>query len=375
MDFSLTEDQIALRDLARKILEDHVTHERLKLVEAQPDWFDRPTWDELAKASLLGIALPEETGGSGLGLIELAVLLSEVGRVVAAIPILPTLVLGALPLAEFGSAAQRQRFLPGVAEGSTILTAALIEVDNEQPMRPLTTARRDGSGWRLDGVKTCVPVAHLAERMLVPARTGADAVGVFLLDPRGRGVELTRQEATNHEPQFRVTLAGAAVADADVLGDPTRGASIVDWTLQRALVGLCALQAGIAERVLQMTADYTKTREQFGRPIGSFQAVAQRAADMYIDTEAIRLTMWQGAWRLAQGLPAAEEIAAAKFWAAEAGQRVVYAAQHLHGGIGVDTDYPLHRYFLWAKAIELSLGGATLQLVRLGAAMAQAYAA
>lgn len=372
MDFSLTDEQKELRDLAREILEDHVTHERLKRVEAQSDWFDRTTWDELAKAGLLGIALPKDAGGLGLGAIELAVLLTEVGRVVAAVPILPTLVLGALPLAEFGSAAQRQRYLPAVASGSTILTAALIEVDNEEPVRPLTTARREESGWRLDGIKTCVPVAHLAERILVPARTGTDTVGVFLLDPRARGVELTRQEATNHEPQFRVTLAGAAVADADVLGDPARGAGIVDWTLQRALVGLCALQAGIAERVLHMTADYTKTREQFGRPIGSFQAVAHRAADMYIDTEAIRLTMWQAAWRLAQGLPAAEEIAAAKFWAAEAGQRVVYAAQHLHGGIGVDTDYPLYRYFLWAKAIELSLGGATQQLVRLGAAMARA---
>ena len=372
MDFSLTEDQSALRDLARKILEDHVTHERLKQVDAQPEWFDRATWDELAKSNLLGVALPEDVGGSGLGLIALAVLLTEVGRVVATIPILPTLVLGALPIAEFGSAAQRQRYLPGVGNGSTILTAALIEVDNEEPTRPLTTARRDGSGWRLDGIKTCVPAAHLAERILVPARTGDNAVGVFLVDPHARGVELTRQEATNHEPQFRVALSGTVVADGDVLDDPARGAVIIEWTVQRALLGLCALQAGIAERVLHMTAEYTKTREQFGRPIGSFQAVAQRAAEMYIDTEAIRLTMWQAAWRLAEGLPAAEELAAAKFWAAEAGQRVVYAAQHLHGGIGVDIDYPLHRYFLWAKEIELSLGGASQQLVRLGAAMAQA---
>jgi alkylation response protein AidB-like acyl-CoA dehydrogenase len=372
MDFSLTEDQSALRDLARKILEDHVTHERLKQVEAQPEWFDRATWDELAKADLLGVALPEDVGGSGLGLIELSVLLTEVGRVVAAIPILPAVVLGAMPLAEFGSATQRQRYVPGVANGTTILTAALIEVDNEEPTRPLTTARRDGAGWRLDGVKTCVPAAHLAERILVPARTGDDAVGVFLVDPHAGGVELTRQTATNREPQFRVALTGVGVADGEVLGDPAGGAAIVDWTVQRALLGLCALQAGITEQVLHMTAEYTKTREQFGRPIGSFQAVAQRAAEMYIDTEAIRLTMWQAAWRLAQGLPAVEELAAAKFWAAEAGQRVVYAAQHLHGGIGVDVDYPLHRYFLWAKEIELSLGGASQQLVRLGAAMAQA---
>ncbi|MBI4516111.1 MAG: acyl-CoA/acyl-ACP dehydrogenase [Deltaproteobacteria bacterium] len=372
MDFSFTEDQNALRDLARKILEDHVTHDRLKQVEAQPDWFDRAVWGELAKANLLGVSLPEDAGGSGLGLIELCVLLAEVGRVVAAIPALPALVLGALPIAEFGTAEQRQRYLPGVANGTSLLTAALIEVDNEEPARPLVTAKRDGANWRLDGIKTCVPAAHLAERLLVPARTGERTAGMFLVDPRAAGVELTRQQATNHEPQCRMTLSGALVTGGDVLGDPTGGAAIADWTVARALLGLCALQAGVTERAVQMTADYTKTREQFGRPIGSFQAVAHRAADMYIDAEAIRLTMWQAAWRLAAGLPAAEELAIAKFWAAEAGHRVVYAAQHLHGGIGVDIDYPIHRYLLWAKAIELTLGGATAQLLRLGAAMAQA---
>ncbi len=372
MDFTLTDDQRALRDLARKILEDHVTHERLKQVEAEPDWFDRATWKALAQANLLGVAIPESAGGSGLGLLELCVLLMEAGRVVAPIPLLPTLVFGALPLAQFGTAEQTKRYLPGVADGSVVLSAALIEVDNEDPTRPLATARRDGTAWRLDGIKTCVPAAHLADRVLIAARTGADAVGVFLVDPRAAGVELTRQEATQHEPQFRIALSGATVGAGDTLADASGGAAIVDWIVQRALLGLCALQAGVAERALQMTAAYTKTREQFGRPIGSFQAVAQRAADMYIDAEAIRLTMWQAAWRLAQGVPAPDEVAVAKFWAADAGQRLVYAAQHLHGGIGVDVDYPLHRYFLWAKAVEFTLGGATQQLVRLGAAMAHA---
>ncbi len=372
MDFALTEDQRALRDLARKILEDHVTHERLKQVEAEADWFDRTTWKALAQAHLLGVAIPERAGGSGLGLMELCVLLTEAGRVVAPIPLLPTLVLGALPLAQFGSAEQIQRYLPGVADGSVVLSAALIEVDNEEPAQPLATARRDGSAWRLDGIKTCVPAAQLADRVVLAARTGGDGIGVFLVDPRAAGVELTRQEATQHEPQYRIALSGVTVGVDDVLGDPSRGAAIIDWTVQRALLGLCALQAGVAERALHMTAEYTKTREQFGRPIGSFQAVAQRAADMYIDAEAIRLTMWQAAWRLAQGLPATDEVTVAKFWAADAGQRLVYAAQHLHGGIGVDTDYPLYRYFLWAKAIEFTLGSATQQLVRLGAAMAHA---
>jgi alkylation response protein AidB-like acyl-CoA dehydrogenase len=156
----------------------------------------------------------------------------------------------------------------------------------------------------------------------------------------------------------------------DVLGDPESGGPVLHWLLERATVACCAVVAGVCEEALRLTAEYTKTREQFGRPIASFQAVGQRAADAYIDTEAVRITALQAAWRLASGLPAAEEVAVAKFWAADAGQRVVHAAQHLHGGMGVDRDYPLHRYFLWAKQLELTLGGATEQLRHLGALLA-----
>ena len=157
---------------------------------------------------------------------------------------------------------------------------------------------------------------------------------------------------------------------ADVLGSAENGAEILEWTVERATAALCAITVGVCEEAVRMTAEYTKTREQFDRPIATFQAVGQRAADAYIDTEAIRLTAWQAVWRLAEELPAAAEVAVAKFWAAEGGQRVVHAAQHLHGGMGVDRDYPLHRYFLWAKVLELSLGGTTPQLLKLGKILA-----
>jgi alkylation response protein AidB-like acyl-CoA dehydrogenase len=145
---------------------------------------------------------------------------------------------------------------------------------------------------------------------------------------------------------------------------------VVAWIVERATAAVCATMAGVAETAVRMTAEYTKTREQFDRLIATFQAVGQRAADAYIDAEAIRLTAWQAAWRLDTGLPAAAEVAVAKFWAADGGQRVVHAAQHLHGGVGVDRDYPLHRYFLWAKHLELTLGGATAQLLNLGSLLA-----
>jgi alkylation response protein AidB-like acyl-CoA dehydrogenase len=370
MDFAFTPEQEALRELARTICQDHATHERLKLIERDGDWFDRELWAALAKANLLGVALPERAGGSGLGLTELCLLLEEVGAAVAPVPAWPTLVLGALPLAEFGTEAQRERWLAPVATGQAILTAGLVELPAEDPSAPMTRAVRDGSGWRLDGVKDCVPAAHLAAAVLVPARTGAGQIGVFLVEPSAPGVTLERQVATNREPQARLTLDGVRVGADAVLGDPAVGLPIVEWMVDRALLGLCALELGVVERALRITAHYTTERRQFDRPIGSFQAVQQRAADAWIDVEAIRLTTWQSAWRLDAGLPASDEIRMAKFWASEAGHRVVYTAQHLHGGIGVDVDYPIHRYYLWSKTIELTLGSAPRQLAALGEAIA-----
>jgi hypothetical protein len=372
MDFAFTPEQEALRDLARTICQDHTTQERLKAIERDPDWFDRELWAALAKANLLGVALPEEVGGSGLGLEDLCLLLEQVGAAVAPVPAWPTLVLGALPVAEFGNAAQRERLLAPVASGQSVLTAALVELPAEEPAAPQTRAVRDGTGWRLDGVKDCVPAAHLAAAILVPASTGDGRVGVFMVDPSAPGVTLERQVATNKEPQARLTLAGVRVAADGVLGDPAGGREIVEWLLDRALLGVCALELGVVGRALRITAQYTTERRQFDRPIASFQAVQQRAADAWIDVEAIRLTTWQAAWRLDQGLPAREELLVAKFWAAEAGHRITYAAQHLHGGIGVDIDYPIHRYYLWSKALELTLGSGARQLARLGEAIAAA---
>ena len=370
MDFALTEEQEATRDLAQQILTDRETHEHLKEIEAGGEGFDRDTWAELAKAGLLGIALPEDAGGSGLGFVALCRLFEEIGRTVAPVPVLPTVVLGALPVAQFGTEAQKQQYLPGVVAGDTVLTSALVETGTDA-LHPTTTARADGDGWRVDGVKTCVPAGLVADRVLVPAAAGDDGtIVVLIVDPSAKGVTRERQDTTSGIPEARLELDGVHVAGSDVLGDPDSGAAIVEWIVERATAAMCSIATGVCEQALKMTAEYTKTREQFERPIATFQAVGQRAADAYIDTEAVRLTALQAAWRLEEGLPAAAEVAIAKFWAADGGQRVVHAAQHLHGGIGVDRDYPLHRYFLWAKHLELTLGGATPQLLKLGAILA-----
>jgi 3-oxocholest-4-en-26-oyl-CoA dehydrogenase beta subunit len=366
MDFTFTENQTTVRDLARGILESEVTPDRLKRLESAGTWFDAPLWATLAEAGLLGLPVPVEEGGMGFGLLELAVLLEEIGRVLAPVPALPALVLGALPIAAFGTEAQRQDWLGPLAAGEVILSAALADAAAPDPAAPATTARRDGPTWRLDGRKELVPAADLAARILVPAAT-AEGVGVFLLDPGAAGVTRTSRTTTTGEPLATLELAGARVADADLLGgDAREGGDVARWMHERALVGLCATQVGVSDKALQTTAAYVRERVQFGVPIGSFQAVQHRMADGFIDLAAMRWTTWRAAWRLVAGLPALRETAVAKFWAAEAGARIAASAQHLHAGIGVDMDYPIHRYFLWSKSLELALGAAPAHLVRLG---------
>jgi 3-oxocholest-4-en-26-oyl-CoA dehydrogenase beta subunit len=369
MDFTFSEEQDAVRDLAAQVFAGHATTERVKQVEASETGVDRELWRALTDAGLLAIAIPEEHGGSGLGLVELCMLLEEQGRRVAPVPLWPTLVLGALPIAELGSPEQQRAYLPGVAAGDVVLTAALAEPGVNDTLRPQTTATRDGDAWRIDGTKPSVPAGHVADRVVVPASTGHGELGVFLVDPAGPGVERTVAATTDRSKVAHLTFSGAP---AEQLGDA--GGRAAAWMLDRALVGLCALQVGVAEGALRMAADYTSERQQFGRPLSTFQGVALKAADAYIDTEAMRVTLWQAAWRLTAGLDATREVMVTKWWAAEGGQRVVHITQHLHGGMGADVDYPVHRHFLWGKQIEDTLGGASAQLARLGRSLAEAPA-
>ena len=369
MDFTFDEVQEDLRGLAARILSERVTAERLKELEAGDD-LDRSLWSELAKANLLGVALPEESGGSGYGIMELAVLLEEVGAHVAPVPLLPVIGLAAMTIAEHGSAEQRAANLPGMVDGSTIVTAAVQEGVDADPLAPQTTARRNGSSWRLHGRKVGVPYGAVADRILVTASTRVGAVGAFLVDPRADGVTIEATRSTHREPQANVVFDDAVVPDVDVIGDPTAGLSLVLSLHRRALAGMCATAVGVFDRALHITAGYISEREQFGKPLATFQGATLKAADAYIDVEAIRAATWSAVWRLADGREADEALAIAKFWVADGGQRVAAICQHLHGGMGVDVDYPIHRYFLWAKHLELTLGGATAQLLRIGEALA-----
>lgn len=363
MDFTFTEEQETISKLARELFERRATPQRLAELEAGETRYDAALWQELAAVDLLGTGLPESLGGNGGGFLEVGVLLAEVGRSVAPVPAYATLVLGADPIARHGSRELQQRFLPGVISGTRILTAGLQEPGRSDPTTPATKAVRDGRNWRLDGVKELVPAAQLADTVLVPASTGDGQVSLFLLPRDAPGVEVRPVATTSREPHADVFLEGATVSAADRLDAP------IESLYTRALIGLCAIQLGVTERALRIAAEYTSGREQFGRPIGSFQAVQQRLADAFIDVEAIRWTTWHAAWLIANERPLNEARRAAriaKFWAADAGARVATTTQHVHGGIGIDITYPLHRYFLWAKHNELTLGPATAQLAGIG---------
>jgi alkylation response protein AidB-like acyl-CoA dehydrogenase len=356
MDFSFTEDQVSLQGLAREILTENATHTRLSELEAAGgSVYDEALWKQLAASGITGIAISEEQGGAGQGFLDLAVVFDEVGRAVAPVPAVPTLVT-AYVLGKSAPASVAS-LLPGVASGDVILTTAFGETGD-------VTARQDGDGWVLNGEKNFVPYGAEADVVAVIADT--DNGKIVALVPKGAASEITELHTTNHEPQAALTFNGVQVAADAVITDSDVAADLK----RHHTAALSMVAAGVCKAALEMTAKYTSEREQFDKKIASFQAVGQRAADAYIDTELIRLTALQAIWRLAEGWPADEEVAIAKFWAGDGGTRVVHAAQHLHGGLGVDVDYPLHRYFTWCKQIENELGSPTRQLLSLGAMLA-----
>lgn len=356
MDFTLTEDHRAVADLADRILREHGDPARLTAVEADGG-VDADAWQALADTGLLAVALPEEHGGSGLGWLAVHLLCEAGGRHVAHVPLGETLT-AAVVLAHAGDPVG---VLAGVVAGTTTLTLALQDVGTSA-WDPVTTAAPDGDHVVLTGTKVVVPWADGADHLLVSATWrdgGAPLVAVVARD----AVAVTPQRLSTDVPHGVVELERAPGA---VVGDATT----LPWLLDRAVSALASQQAGMLDAAVRLSARYTSEREQFGRAIATFQAVAHRVASASVDAECAGLTALQAAWRLHEHLPATDEVAIAKWWAAEAGHRVLHAAQHVHGGVGVDRDYPLHRYLLRTKQLEFALGSAADQLGRLGASLA-----
>lgn len=355
MDFSLEEQHADLRSLAAALLAREASVERVASHEQSGAVYDAAAWKAMAQAGLLGLVLPEDEGGQGFGALELAVLLAEVGRRAAPVPALACLALGALPVARFGTAEQRRALLPAVAAGDAILTAAVREPDGAPPV----SATRSGDTHRLDGVKVGVPYAAVAHRILVTAGDG-----VFVVDPAADGVTLTPSHTSHGHPESRLALRDAPAEGQ--LGDASSGSAAARFLDDHAAAATCATGVGVMAEALRLTTEHLRTREQFGRPLATFQAVAGEIADVYIAAQALEAATWSACWRLSTGRDARGHLGVAGYWLAHHGVRALHTCQHLHGGIGVDVTYPLHRYFAWTRYLGQSLGGAGHQLDRLG---------
>lgn len=364
MDFSLSDDQRELRDLAARILGDAITDESLRDFADGDAAYDEALWKTLAEAGLLAMAISEDNGGLGLGMIELGLLLEEQGRTLAPLPIVPTIAMAAMTLDREGTSAQRE-WLSKVTGGEAILAVALEEIGGIDAAAPALKAEPDGNGWRLTGTKIAVAYGAHAAALLVTAAT-PQGPALFLVDPQTSGVDIEAQVSTSGEPQARITFEAVQLGGDDVIGSIEDGTRIVRALVDRGQVALAQRQVGVASEALRRTAEYSSGRTQFGKPLGSFQAVQQRAADGFIDIEAMRSTAMLAAWSLDEGRAQSADIATAKYWAAIGGHRVVHTAQHLHGGMGADITYPIHRYFLTATQIGAALGGSAPMLARIG---------
>lgn len=357
MDFTPTELQEDAVALAAMVFKNECTPERLKAVDDSGDHFDQQTWQRCASAGLLGLPLPEQHTGSGMGLLELCRVLIEAGRYLAPVPI-ATHVPTAMAIARFGTPAQQSMWLEGAVDGQVVIAPAIAEERAHVPQFPETLADNDGKDWLLSGTKTVVPSATIADLFVVPAMT-QDGATAFLVHPDDPGVTVVPQAVSGGDQRGRLVLERAVIPMDRHLGTIGQGDEVVRWLEQRLIVSACALQLGILKGALDLTSSYARSREQFGRPIGTFQAVSQRLADGYIDVLGAELTLWQAAWRLDEGLPAETELSEAKLWAADAGHRIAHTTVHVHGGVGIDLDGEAHRYFTRAKVNEFTLGGAT----------------
>ncbi len=363
MDFSLTDEQRELRELVARVFDDHVEEDLLQRVADSKVQYDQALWSKLSDLGILSVCIPEEYGGSGMGLPEACLVLEEQGRTLAPLPLLTSLIYGAAGLVRYGNGRQKDRYLPRLAKGELIVSAA-IEQGILSASYSAVTAQRLNSGWSLNGDLDNVPFAQQSALIIIPACTETGEVKSFLVDGDKQGLEYICQRNSILEPQYRVRLHDCQLDEDAVLeGD---GLGTLAGISELANVALCAQQLGVAAEQLRRTVIYVSERNQFNRAIGSFQAVAMQLADCYIDLEAMRSVYWQALWRISAGLKATREVHIARWWCSQAGHRIAHRAQHLHGGIGSDRDYPIHRYFLWSKRLEATLGGASYHLSRLG---------
>lgn len=364
MDFSLTKDQKLIRDTARDFLKKECTSDLVREMERDEKGYPSTLWQKMAELGWLGLIYPAKYGGSDGNFMELTVLLEEMGRYLACVPFLPTVILGGLPILYGGTEIQKQEFLPKIANGELLLSMAFTELEPVYDADGVNLgAVRSGEYFLIDGTKMFVPFAQVADHLVCATRTRnnkkkKDGITLFLVDSKDPGVGLTLLETMAFDKQYEVVFEQVKVTKKRMIGKYHQGWEVLKKVFEQAVIAQCALMVGGAERVLEMAVDYAKKRVQFNRTIGSFQAIQHRFADMVADLDGAKFVTYESAWKVDQGMPCTLETSVAKAWVSQAYKRICASGHQIFGGLGLMKEQDIELYTRRAKASEFFLGDA-----------------
>jgi alkylation response protein AidB-like acyl-CoA dehydrogenase len=364
MNLALSETQEMIRKSARDFLSSKCPKTLVREMEQDDQGYSPVLWQQMAELGWMGLVFPEKYGGAGMSFLDIAMLLEEMGRACLPSPFFSTVVLGGLPILDLGSEKQKEEYLPKISNGEIVLTLALTEPSARYDASSITVkATANGNDYIISGTKLFIPDAHIADYMLCVARTSEqikaeDGITIFIVDTKNPGISCKVLDTIAKDKLCEVVFDQVRVPKENILGQLDRGWSELRKTIERASVAKCCEMVGGAHQVLEMTVTYAKERVQFGRPIGSFQAIQHHCADMMIYVDGSRLITYRAAWMLSQGIPCTKEVAVAKAWTGEAYRKVIFLGHQVHGGIGFTLDYDLQLYFRRAKAAEVTFGDA-----------------
>jgi alkylation response protein AidB-like acyl-CoA dehydrogenase len=364
MDLALTEEQEMLWKSARDFLTSKVPKTLVREMEEDEKGYVPELWKEMADLGWIGLPFPEVYGGGGFTFLDLVILLEEMGRACLPGPFISTVILGGMPVAEFGTEEQKKAILPKLCQGQLIMTMALTEPIGRYEAKAVRVgAKAEGDGYVISGTKLFVNDANVADKVIVAARTSdkgspEEGITLFIVDRESAGVSVQVLKTIAGDKQCEFTMDRVKVSKADVLGEVDNGWEIVKKVIEWAALAKAAEMQGGAQQVLEMTIQYGKDRVQFDRPIGSFQAIQHYMADMSIDVDSARVSLHKAAWMLSEGIPCRREISVIKGWLSEAYRRVTAQSHQIHAAIGFTKDHDLELYFRRAKAAELYFGDA-----------------
>jgi alkylation response protein AidB-like acyl-CoA dehydrogenase len=362
MDFALSEEQEMLRTSARDFLEKECPKTLVREMETDERGYSTELWRKMAELGWMGLVFPEEYDGTGGSFLDLTILIEEMGRALLPAPFIPTVVYCGLPILEFGTEEQKREFVSKIGNGEIVMTLALTEPSARYDAAGIEVkATAEGDDYVINGTKLFVPDAHVADWLLCVARTKEagnkeEGITLFLVPGKSPGISYTLLKTVALDKQCEVTFDKVRVPKKNILGQVDKGWEIVERIMEQAAMAHCAYMLGGAQQVLEMSVDYAKDRVQFDRPIGSFQAIQHKCADIATDVDGIRFITYEAAWKLSEGILCSLEVSMAKAWVSDAYRRVCVTGHQVHGGVGVTLDHDMQLYYRRAKMHEVFFG-------------------